>query len=54
MLPLTSALPRGSSPLTLMAVTVLPLPLSPTSPKISPSAREKDTPSTAFRVGAAL
>ena len=37
-----------------MAVTVFPLPLSPTRPKISPGSMEKLTLSTAYRLGAAL
>lgn len=40
---------RGSSPATLMAVTDLPEPDSPTSPRISPSWMVRDTPATASR-----
>ena len=37
----------GSSPMMVSAVTLLPLPLSPTMPRISPSLSEKDTSSIA-------
>ena len=40
---------RGSSPATLMAVTDLPEPDSPTSPRISPLWMVRDTPATASR-----
>ena len=39
----------GSSPATLIAVTDLPEPDSPTSPRISPSRIVRDTPATASR-----
>ncbi len=42
--PRKSRLLRGSSPATIMAVTVLPEPDSPTSPRISPSWMVRDTP----------
>ena len=54
MLPSSSAFPRGIRPLTHIAVTVFPLPLSPTMPSVSPLFRENETPFTAYRSGAAL
>src|SRR5918998_6704980 len=40
----------GLSCIMLSAVTLLPLPDSPTIPRVSPGSREKETPSTAFTI----
>ena len=43
----TRATRSGNNPMTLSAVTLFPLPLSPTTPSTSPGATERQTSSTA-------